>query len=160
MTISPAKANPQLWPLIPPARDSPGRNSISEHSFPRFAEDGRKSALPNWSRCFDSPDCSSEMLLQHSDPVPQPEVIWPTHKKMQMIGHDDVTTDCNIVFRLRSDCEFYEGRIYRICRYDVSALMGTERDKKQRVVGEDASESWRNLWMINHAHLPALSLRL
>jgi len=32
----------------------------------------------------------------------------------------------------------------------VSALMRTERDKKQRVVGEDASRSRWKLWTINH----------
>jgi len=40
----------------------------------------------------------------------------PTHKKMQMIRHDGVATDRNIVFRVCSDCEFYEGGIYPIHR--------------------------------------------
>jgi hypothetical protein len=73
-----------------------------------------------------------------------------------VIGHDDVSTDGNIMFRVGSDREFCEGAMDGLRCQDISAPMCTERDKIQRIVCKDSNEARWNLWVIWHSDPMAL----
>ena len=91
------------------------------------------------------------MLLQHSNPAAQPEVVRPTDKKMQMIRHDDVATGGDRTFRVRSDCELHEGIIYRIPRQQFLPPIRAECDEIERVIRKDPSQTRWEPRIIEHA---------
>jgi hypothetical protein len=99
------------------------------------------------------------MLLQRPDPLPQSKIVRPTNEKMYVIGHDDVSTDGNMVLRVRPDCELCEGAMDGLRCQDISAPTCTERNKIRRIVCEDSAEARRNLWIIGHAN-PAVLIVL
>ena len=59
-----------------------------------------KAALPDYQCSSRLLDLLREILFQHSDPSPQPKIVWATDEKVQMIRHDNVSADGNVVRRI------------------------------------------------------------
>jgi hypothetical protein len=66
-------------------------------------------ALLNWTRFRQTP-------FQYPNPAPELKIIGTTYKKVQMIGHDYISTDRDAVLLISSGSEFAEGCIYGIRR--------------------------------------------
>jgi len=65
-----------------------------------------ESALPYRARRICRSGYFGKMPFQRSDPTSQFEVVWPTPEKMQVIWHDHIATYGDVVYCMRSACEF------------------------------------------------------
>jgi hypothetical protein len=75
---------------------------------------------------------------------------------MDVIRHDHVAPHRDVVLRIGAFGEFNERGRDWIIREDRAAAMRASRDKEQRIIRNDAVESWRSSGVVPHPVAAAL----
>src|SRR6478672_2672916 len=77
---------------------------------------------------------------------------------MNVIGHDHIPTNGNVLLQMRARCERYERGVHRVRCKQFLPLVRAEGDKEQRIARENPAQAWRKFWIFAHANLVAASL--
>jgi hypothetical protein len=85
-----------------------------------------------------------ERLFQRPNPATDNKLIRAGHKQVNVIGHNYVTSDCDIVFFVGSFRENAEGITYYSIRETFSTSIGAKCDEEQRIGSKNALKSGRN----------------
>ena len=130
-----------------------GRNSISVRSFHRYGGHDQKSRAARSAAYL-----VRESLFQHSYPCPEFKIVGSTDKKMNVIGHDYISTNSDIMLRMRPRCERYERGVHPLRCKQFPPSLRAECDEEEGIVRKYPSQPWRNFGIFAHASLVAASL--
>jgi hypothetical protein len=117
----------------------------------------KKAALPDrqracWRNLF------RERLFQHSYPWPKLKIVGSADEKMNVIGHDHISTNSDVLTRICLRCERHKCGMHRVGCEQFPSLVCTRCDEEQGIVSEDPPQARRQFWIFAHANLVAASL--
>ena len=116
-----------------------------------------KAALPDRQRaCWHN--MFRDSLFQPSYPWAELKIVGSADKKMNVIGHDYISTNSDVMLRMRARCERYERAVHRVRCKQLPSFVCTKCDKEQGIVSEDLAQAWRHFWIFTHASVVAASL--
>ena len=116
-----------------------------------------KAALPH-RRCPCQRNMFRESLFQHSDPWPELKIVWSADEKMNVIGHDHISANGNVMSRICLRCERHKCGMHCVGCEQFPPLVCTKCDEEQGIVSENPPQSRREFWIFAHANLVAASL--
>ena len=115
-----------------------------------------ESTLPDRPSDLTANDLFLQALLQHAEPSSKREVVGSADEQMEVIGHDDVAADGNVMVGIRSFRELNECMCDRICRQHWPPPICASRHEKDWIARKDARESWRDAGVRTHPVAAAL----
>jgi hypothetical protein len=101
----------------------------------------KETALPDRIACAWALNVFSKNLFERSDPLSQAEIIRAGDKEMNVIRHNDMSADSNVVLGVRPPGKVNEGITDSGSSQQLSAAISAERNEINRVTGKDASET-------------------
>ena len=103
-----------------------------------------ESTLPDWVCARGPHDALRETLFQKTDPASQLKVVRPADEQMNVIGHNHVAPDGDVVLRVCSPGKFNERSRDWIFREDRSSAIRAGRHEENRITRNDAIKPGRS----------------
>ena len=116
-----------------------------------------KAALPGRQ-----PACRHNMfrdsLFQPSYPWTELKIVGSADEEVNVIGHDHISTNSDVMLRMRARCERYERAVHRVRCKEFLPLLRAKRDEEQGIISENPLQAGRKFWIFVHANFVAASL--
>ena len=80
-----------------------------------------------------------DSLFQPSYPWAELKIVGSADEEMNVIGHDYISTNSDVVLRMRARCERYERAVHRVRCKQLPPLLRAERDEEKRIVSKNPS---------------------
>ena len=110
----------------------------------------KKAALPD-RRCPCQRNMFRESLFQHSHPWAELKIVGSADEKMNVIGHDHISTHSNVMPRICLRRERHKCGMHCVGCEQFPPLVRAEGDEEQRVMSENPPQARREFWIFAHA---------
>jgi hypothetical protein len=151
-----------VWPVIG-VRDEPGTNGIVTDVVPFLSvtlvapqDVIEKTALPSGISRRPALNCFCQHLFEQANPPPQFKSVRAGDEKMEMIWHDHIAPDGDVMIGIRSVCETNQALTDRGTRKQFSAAVRADCHEINRIIGKDALNARWNPGVTAHPVAAAL----